>query len=413
MPGTPPPPLAGGDPATLDPAAPRLRLKETEAHLSQTQTELATARLTIAEHDAAQAAAAAAAAALHDGAGTAGGRRTGGAALGGADGVTSAPPAIGITGGAGGSIPTPTDGGTTDRPYVLPAPANGGGQDYDRVGDGESSDSPADWLARTTSVRAGRGATPRHYPYADEAAVYNDGFDTIKVSAADEWLHAFGVPRSILRGDGMPVPFAPDDNVHSATFPNGGRDELEARRWYCTLAWVQHAHNEALDGHHAVDSTPDDDKQLIEFLLCALNRTYAIGVSRYDYLALRQSEPAMAEAFAHSDAVPRNPLRGDGARRYLSRVVRQETLASAKIGAAERGFSYSSRTAGRVSGRTAPASGGASRAGGGGGGSSGDGRGGGAPGHGKDARRGGAGGSGGGSSRGRGVGRGGRGGGRA
>lgn len=174
----------------------------------------------------------------------------------------------------------------TARTSSQPLP-NGGGLDYDRVGDGEGSDSPPDWLARCTSARAGRSATPRHYPYVDEAAVYNDGFDTIKVPAADECLQAFGVPRSI-RGDGITVPFAPDDSVHSATFPNGGRDEVEAPHWYCTLAWLQHAHNEALDGHHAVDRSPDYDKQLIEFLLCALNRTYAIGVSRYDYLALRQ-----------------------------------------------------------------------------------------------------------------------------
>jgi len=412
MPGTPPPPpLAGGDPAALDPAALRVRLEETEARLSQTHAELATARLAIAGHDAAQGAATAAAAALHDGAGAAGGRRTGGAAPSGANGVTPAAPATGITGGAGGIIPAPTDGGTTDRPYVLPAPVNGGGQDYERIGDGEGSDSPADWLARTNSVHAGRGATPRHYPYVDDAAVYNDGFDTIKVPAADEWLQAFAVPRSILRGDGMPVPFAPDDNVHSATFPNGGRDEVEARHWYCILAWLQHTHNEALDGHHAVDRTPEEDKQLVEFLLCALNRTYAIGVSRYDYLALRQSEPALAEAFAHSDAVPRNTLRGDGARRYLSRVVRQETLASAKIGAAERGFSYGSRTTGRAGGSTAPAGGGPSRAGAGRGGGSSSGRGGGGSGHTGGGGRGGGGGGGGG--RGRGGGRGGRGGGRA
>lgn len=141
--------------------------------------------------------------------------------------------------------------------------------------------------------------------------------------AADEWLLAFDVTRSILRTDGMPVLFAPDDNVHSATLPGGGRYEVEACHCYCILAWLQYIHNEALDGDHATDRSPADDKQLIEFLLCSLHRTYAIGVSRYDHLALRQSEKALAEAFAHSDAVPRDTLRGDGARRYLSPLLRQ------------------------------------------------------------------------------------------
>lgn len=67
------------------------------------------------------------------------------------------------------------------------------------------------------------------------------------------------------------------------------------------------------------------------------------GLSRYDYLSLRQTEPALAEAFYHADAVPRNTLRGDGARRYLARVSCQETHATAKLGAADRGFVYPHR----------------------------------------------------------------------
>ncbi|KAK1859117.1 hypothetical protein I4F81_001714 [Pyropia yezoensis] len=297
--------------------------------------------------------------------------------------------------------------GTAARPIVLPTPVAGRGEDYDIVDDGEGSESPSDWYANAYAVRAGRGGLPRDVPYADDPAIYNDGFDSIKVPAADEWLQAFDVPRSILRTDGMPIPFSPDDNVHATTFPTNSQDEQEARHWYCTVAWLQLAHNEALDGFHATDRSPDDAKQLLEFLLCSINRTYAIAASRYDYLALSESEPALAEAFTHSDAVPRNTLRGDGARRYLSRVIRQETHASAKIGAAERGFSYGNRAPSRYAGNEAaigdgnrrPNRGGGSGHGGGGSGPSGGGGGG----------RGGGGTSG----RGRGDGRGGRGGSRA
>jgi len=102
-------------------------------------------------------------------------------------------------------------------------------------------------------------------------------------------------------------------------------------------------------------------KELFEFFTCALRRLHALGVSRYDYLALRQSEPALAEAFSHADAVPRNTLRGDCACRHLSRVARQETHASAKLGAAERGFSYVGRGGGRAAPMASPAGGGGPR----------------------------------------------------
>jgi len=401
-----------------DPPALRALLTSTEDRLSQTLAELAAARLTIAERDAAITAATPAgeAASLHDGAGTAGRRGTGGAAAGGS-GVIGRRPSDGIGGSGSGTTPAAGadgaadgatgDGGSAARPVVFPTPAAGRAEDYDHVGDGEGSESPSDWYAHANAARAGRGGLPRHAQYTDDVAVYNDGFDTIKVPAADEWLQAFDVPRSILRANGMPVPFSPDDNVHASTFPANSRDEQEARHWYCILAWLQLTHNEALDSFHATGRDPEEVKQLLEYLLCSINRTYAIGVSRYDYLALRQSEPALAEAFAHSDAVPRNTLRGDGARRYLSRVVRQETHASAKIGAAERGFSYGNRAPPRSTGNGAasgaddsrrPRNGGAGRASGSNSGNTGLG--------------GGRGGSGG-SNRGRSGGRGGRGGSRA
>lgn len=109
---------------------------------------------------------------------------------------------------------------------------------------------------------------------------------------------------------------------------------MEARHWYCSLAWTQSLFNEALDAHHSAGISLAKLRDLVQFFACGLHRLHALGVSRYDYLAQRQSEPALAEAFAHADVVPRNTLRGDGARRYLSRVARQETHASAKLCAA-------------------------------------------------------------------------------
>lgn len=97
---------------------------------------------------------------------------------------------------------------------------------------------------------------------------------------------------------------------------------------------------------------------LVEFFACGLHSFHALGVSRYDYLAMRQSEPALAEALAHAYAVLRNTLRGDGERRYLSRVARQDLHASANLWAAERGFSYShrgARPAARAAAPRAPA----------------------------------------------------------
>ena len=152
-----------------------------------------------------------------------------------------------------------------------------------------------------------------------------------------------------------------------------------------------------LDANFAVGTTKEHLEELFDFLIIATRRVYALGVSRCNYLALRQSEHSLAEAFSHADAVPRNSLRGDGARRFLSRVVRAEASASAKIGAAERGYAYPQRS---TRSRT-PASGvrgGADGGGGGGGRGDGGGRGGG-------GERGGGGARGGGGGRGRGRGR--------
>jgi len=228
----------------------------------------------------------------------------------------------------------------------------------------------------------------------DEAGAYNDGFDFRSRLGPDDWLQAFDVPRAVLRDDGLPVPFTPADPVHTSTFTAGSRDENEARRWYCALAWTEQTYNELLAAHTRDGNTAEGLQELVAYLVNATRRIYALGVSRYDFLALRQSEPHLADAFAHADAVPRNSLRGHGARRFISRVVRAETAAFAKIGAAERGYGYGGRGA-RGAGPTNYGRGGpdAARRGGRGGG------GGGA------VVRGGRGGNGGGGGRGRGGGR--------
>lgn len=143
----------------------------------------------------------------------------------------------------------------------------------------------------------------------------------------------------------MPMRFTPCDPVHAATFTSGSREEIEARHRYCSLAWGEQLFNEVLAARFASGNTVELLEDHLDYVLGAARRMLALGVSHYDYLALKQSEPNLADAFAHADAVPRNSLRGDGARRFLSPVVRAEASTPAKIGAAERGFSYPQRAA--------------------------------------------------------------------
>lgn len=140
-----------------------------------------------------------------------------------------------------------------------------------------------------------------------------------------------------MRVDGLPMPFTPCDPVLSANVTAGSRDELEAHHWYCSLACTQNLYDDVLDATLAADNTLSVLAELVDFLVVATRRVYALGVSRYDYLALRQFDPNLSDAFARADSVPRNSLRGDGARRFLYRVVRAETSASANTTAAEHG----------------------------------------------------------------------------
>eukprot|EP00170_Pyropia_yezoensis_P007143 contig_29147_g7165 len=128
-------------------------------------------------------------------------------------------------------------------------------------------------------------------PTVDEAGAYDDGFDFAARFSASDYLQSFDIPRSIMRADGLPMPFTPCDPVHASTFTAGSREEIEARHWYCTLSWLQQVYNDVLDAKHAIGNTKEYLEELIDFLVPATRRIYALGVSRYDYLALRQSEP--------------------------------------------------------------------------------------------------------------------------
>lgn len=331
MTGTPPPAHSpvNADVTSLDADALRARLASVEASLTQTRLDLSSAQQTIAARDAAPPA-------LRE-AEPGGGNRGGPSP----DGATALPPGAPVAPG-GTATGEATSGAAA---FVLPTLTAGRtAADYEAAADGDGSEATSDYrglISGPRGERRGFGRADCHDDWAVEG--YNDGFDKVLPPAASDWLTAFDIPRSIVRPDGMPVPFSPDDGVHNTTFASGSRDEIEARHWYCSLAWTQLIYNEALAARSAPDASIDRLREVIEYFACSLRRLYALGVSRYDYLSLRQTEPALAEAFSHADAVPRNTLRGDGARRYLARVARQETHATAKLGAADRGFVYPHR----------------------------------------------------------------------
>lgn len=384
----------GGTPST-DPAL-IARLAAAEAALVATRQELTTAHSAIAARDAAAAAAA-------DSAGDAVGDRR-------------APAGAGAGGGAAGDrVPTedaaaanaarrgadpPAGRGVTGSRRGAEAPPAGalgpvgaplGGDDdvdYEDEDEGDDGNSNGGWAPAIDAHAGGRGGHARRAAL-EEAGAYDDGFDFPTRFSASDWLQSFDIPWSVMRADGLPMPFTPCDPVHTATFTVGSRDEIEARHWYCSLSWTQQIYNDVLDAKFAIGNTKEYLEELVDYLVSATRRIYAIGVSRYDYLALRQSEPNLADAFAHADAVPRNSLRGDEARRFISRVVRAETHASAKIGAAERGYTYPQR-ANRMHAPAPPRGGRGGPANGGGGGGAGAGSGGGGGGgRGGDGRRGG------------------------
>lgn len=364
-----------------DAAALRARLLDAEARLTQTQRDLSAAQQTITALHAVPPGDAGSDGRAPTGLGTGGGPPPDGLAAdsrgaGGAAARAALPPAAPANDRAASS-PAGGPAAADDAPFGDDAFA-----DYVNPDDGDrESDGAGAWAQQRWGGQFSGGCSPvagGNRRNIDAAGAYDDGFDFCTRFSPDDWLQSFDIPRSVLPPDGLPMPFTPCDPVHTATFTIGSRDEIEARHLYCTLAWTQSAFNDLLAAQHAIGNTKELLEELVEYLVGATRRIYALGVSRYDYLALRQSEPNLADAFAHADAVPRNALRGDGARRFISRVVRAETAASAKVGAAERGYAYPQRANRTVAPAAARARSPARRSGGGGGTYRGGGRGGGA-----------------------------------
>ncbi|KAK1866227.1 hypothetical protein I4F81_008747 [Pyropia yezoensis] len=279
------PPTTGTPPTPTDETtALRARLAAAEEGLTQTRTDLATARADLAARDAATAAASDAVAA--GGAPTGASGRGGAAADGGATAAAAA--------GAGGplapstSAPGALGGGGTGPPRrgipVGDAPLGGDALgDYVNIeDDGAASGAGDEWTgpqgdggqagARARGIRLG----------LDDAGAYDDGFDFYKSYTPVDFLQGFDIPRSVTRTDGMPMPFTPSDPVHTATFSVGSRDELEARHWYCALAWLEQLYNDSLTARHATGSTVDLLVEQLEYIVSATRRIYALGVSRYD-----------------------------------------------------------------------------------------------------------------------------------
>lgn len=178
-----------------------------------------------------------------------------------------------------------------------------------------------------------------------------DAFDAARPVKAGDYLSRFPIPQAIRRAYRLPLPFKPVDNVHATDFTPGSRDEHEARHWYLSLAWLEQLNNDTNRDIHSRIRTPTEHADVLVYTASCARRVYSIGAARYDYLSMRQTEPALAEAYAHADAIPRNGRRGDGAHRIIAGVVRPEAYASSKLGAIERGFSYCGGRGGSSSSR--------------------------------------------------------------
>ena len=262
-------------------------------------------------------------------------------------GATDGPLAAGHAAAAGAGAGAPAD-----LPLAPAAGAHDGAHDddflttYDDEGasSGGGEWAPAPFNPHGVHTRPCAAGSGGHRGGADLTV---DNFDRATRPTAGGFLRSFTIPHDVRRADGLPVPFKPVDNVHATDFAAGSRDVHEARQWYHLLAWVQQLHNDSLRVQHSADLTVQQYAAFTDYVSVGSRRIFAIGAARYDYLAMRQTELSLAEAYAHADAILRNGRRDEGARRFLAGVFRQEAYASAKLGALERGFSYGGGRAGR------------------------------------------------------------------
>jgi len=203
--------------------------------------------------------------------------------------------------------------------------------------------------APVPSVASGAAAGPEpagRRNYKDDRVggdQLDDRFDRVSLpDGAEEKFGISSIPSCVERRDGLLFPFSPDDTRQAANFAAGSREENEAQAWYQSLAWTERLSNSL----HAYLFSDDEVKDAELFSLClTARRIYTLRSARYDFFAHRQTEPALADAFAHATAVPRHNLRGSNARELRARVARAEVHASAKIGAAARGFHAPARDA--------------------------------------------------------------------
>lgn len=271
------------------------------------------------------------------------------------------PAATGATATAG--LPgVPAAGGPPTAPRKVAAPAaNDNGEDgvdafLSDFDDEGASSGDGEWAPTPRRAGEAYSRTPATGPGGHRGFDTTvDNFDVVKRPAAGDYLRSFIVPHDFERPDGMPVPFAPVDNGHATDFTAGSRDENEARQWYQVLAWIQQLHNDSLRTQHTRGLATSQHAAYMDFVTCSSRRIFSLGTARYDYLAMWHSEPALAESYAHADAIPRNGRRGEGVRSFLAGVVRQEAYASAKLGALSRGFAYGDGRGGRGHSSTAPA----------------------------------------------------------
>lgn len=209
-------------------AALRASLVDAEARLSQTRQDLLAARTAAAAQDAAGAAV------RHvnsvgDGAAAARPGVRGGAPSG---GLPAAPP--------GAVVEDRVQFAITDASlrHGNTPPGGAAAGDYDNEDEGAGDEPAQDWAAVRAGgapARGGRGRRQQQQQRNDDCA-FDDGFDAQATLTAEEWIQSFDIPRSVLRADGMPMPFTPSDPFHTSTFTSGSRDKLGARHWYFSLS---------------------------------------------------------------------------------------------------------------------------------------------------------------------------------